>query len=143
MELQSEKVATRSKKEQLIDIDLRNLATEIANMPPSGDGSIKFRAIMTQTGNNNPSASFIKTDITPISVTRIVQGIYRVLFTGNPLTVNTEAFISTSIQENHPGAYSSVFRQNANELTIFTRDKDGNLIDDVLESSMLSITVWP
>lgn len=39
MELQSEKVATRSRKEQLIDIDLRNLATEITNIPAGPAGA--------------------------------------------------------------------------------------------------------
>lgn len=141
MILQSEKIPTRSNKEQLIDIDLRNLADAIDNLPTSNP--IRFSAMMYQVGAGDPTYGYINNDITPVSITRVTTGIYSVLFTGSPLTSKTECFISTSIQGTIPGAYSSVFVQNSNELTILTRDSAGLYTDDVLEASLLSVTVWP
>jgi hypothetical protein len=140
MELQSEKVATRSKKEQLIDIDLRNLANEIAAIPTSPN-YLKFSANVSQVGTDNPSAQYFINDITPIAFTRASQGTYTILFTGSPLLITTEVFIVNGDQVAFPGGYVSARRINANEITLICRDVDGNLVDGLLNNAFLSVTV--
>lgn len=137
---------TNNRNENAIVEDIRELVALANNPAPTGP--LTYSATLTQEYPTPPSATVVCSDISPISINKVVAGIYDFEFASGVLTSKTEVHITNGITPTF--SFGLVLAQKINNTTVrvYSSYLDVNtklftLADNLIYNASFTIKVYP